>query len=156
MQHCLSVTYHFFCELDQNASSVCVRFLPPLSISRPPLLPSSSELTNSMKEVIIGRSRALPGGTTCIWIQALALSRSQDLSLVYCISATRSLTFLRYILSLYVSHSLVHDAQSSDCIIITTAQSFMTIFIVYFLNNSAQPFLFTNCESSTVYSLQYN
>ena len=46
--------------------------------------------TSSMKEVIIGRSRALPGGTTCIWIQAPALS--QDLSLVYCICTTLSLT----------------------------------------------------------------
>lgn len=45
-----------------------------LSSSRP------HHLTNSMKEVIIGRSRALPGGTTCIWIQALALS--QDLSCI--------------------------------------------------------------------------
>lgn len=45
-----------------------------LSSSRP------HRLTNSMKEVIIGRSRALPGGTTCIWIQALALS--QDLSCI--------------------------------------------------------------------------
>lgn len=35
-------------------------------------------VTNSMKEVIIGRSSSLPGGSTCIWIQALALS--QDLS----------------------------------------------------------------------------
>lgn len=39
-----------------------------------------------MKEVIIGRSRALPGGTTCIWIQALSLSLK--ISLVYCICAT--------------------------------------------------------------------
>lgn len=75
----------------------------------------SSSSTNSMKEVIIGRSRALPGGTTCIWIQALALSQDLSCILYHYASYFRLCFSLLHSPSLSYIHS--HYAYSSDCII---------------------------------------
>lgn len=75
--------YISVCYVSSVSVCVCVCGFFLLFSSRP------RHVTNSMKEVIIGRSSALPGGTTCIWMQAFALS--QDLSCI-----------------LYLYHSFTH------------------------------------------------
>lgn len=137
--------YISVCYVSSVSMCVCVDVL--LVSSRP------HHVTNSMKEVIIGRSSALPGGTTCIWMQAFALS--QDLSCILYLyhSFPHFILCFSLTFSPSVSHALSHYVYSAVSVINMMRLSFYFSKIPH--SFSFQCFFFL-WESSTVYLLQYS